>query len=70
MLLFFTEAHRTRGGSRPVIWFTAKPIADMPGKALDPRRGVMNAALDAVLAVGRVGERGERESRLVPKAVG
>ena len=41
--------------------FTAKPIADMPGKALDRRRRGKNAALDAVLAVGRVGERGERE---------
>ena len=48
-----------------VIWFTAKPIADataiMPGKALDPRRRGHECVLDAVLAVGRVGERGERE---------
>ena len=49
---------KKRGGSRPVIWCTAKPIADMPGKALDRRRRVKNAALDAVLAVGRVGESG------------
>ena len=61
LLFFFTEAHRTRGGSRPVIWCTAKPIADMPGKALDPRRRVKNAALDAVLAVGRQGGREGRE---------
>ena len=63
MLLIFAEAmaeaHRTREGARrqlrPVIWFTTTPIADMPGKALDPRRTrrVMNVVLDAVLAVGR-----------------
>ena len=64
-LFFFTEAHRTRGGGRPVIWFTAKPIADarayMPGKALDPRRRGHECVPHAVLAVGRAGERGERE---------
>ena len=47
------------------IWFNAKPIADarayMPGKALDPRRRGHECVLDAVLAVGRAGKRGERE---------